>query len=109
MPLGNEPIVDKLILTAGADFEHRINVAAGETIPNGTTAKIVILADDGTATVPLATWPATTVTGSYVRWRVESGVADTIPDRSVYRLYIVYDDTPTLDHCWYRGTVTRKQ
>lgn len=110
MPIGNDPIsTEKLILTAGADFTYRANAAAGETIPTGTTASIKIYPDNKTATAPTATWAASAVTGGYIEWLIQSTQADLIPDRSFYRLYVVYPETPTLEHCWYRGTVSRKQ
>jgi hypothetical protein len=57
----------------------------------------------------LATWPATAVTGGYAEWTIQSEQADLIPDRSFYRMYVSYPETPTLEHCWFRGSVTRKQ
>lgn len=109
MPLGNQPINDTLILTAGADFVHRINAPVGETIPVGTSAAIGIFPDQETATAATAVWPAATVTGSYVEWRIESEIADEIEDGAYFRLYVIYDDEPTLEHCWYLGNVERQQ
>lgn len=109
MPLGNSPISDKLILTAGADFVHRINAPAGETVPIGTTAAIAIYPSQDTDAVAIATWPAAAVTGGYIAWRIEAEFADEIADGAYFRLYVIYDDEPTLEHCWYRGTVKRMQ
>lgn len=109
MPLGNSPISEKLILTAGADFVHRINAPAGEEIPIGTAAFIAIYPSQDTDAVADTLWPATTVTGGYIAWRVEAEDADEIADGAYFRLYVTYDDTPTLEHCWYRGTVKRMQ
>jgi hypothetical protein len=110
MPIGNDPIAtEKLILTSGADFTYRANAAAGETIPTSTTAMIGFYPDQDTGTTPIALWPATAVTGAYIEWLVQSDEADDIPGDAFFRLYVVYPETPTLEHCWYRGKVARKQ
>lgn len=110
MPIGNDPIAtEKVLLTAGADFTYRAKCDPGETIPTGTTAHIGFYPDQNTETAPIATWNATAVTGAYAEWLIQSEQTDLIPDRMFYRIYVVYPETPTLEHCWYRGKVARKQ
>lgn len=108
--IGHEPLTEKITLTLGADFTHRINADPGDVIPPGSTARICFYPPGRTDTlVPLAEWAHTTITDRYVYWRVESELADLIPKRAHFRVYINYPDNPTLNHCWYVGDVTRKQ
>lgn len=109
MPLGNEPIIDTVVLTAGADWAHRINVASGETLPTGTTAVIRFYADKETASTPIAQFNANNVNEVYAEWRVESTSLDAIENNSFFRIYVTYPETPTFENCWYRGKVQRQQ
>ena len=106
-PIGRKPIVLPLILTAAADFEHELVPAT--VYPAGMTARIAFYATDATDAAELDSWDATTATTSEVSWRIESEVADEIPTRSFYRLYAIFDETPTLERCWFRGKVQREQ
>ncbi|MDH6279329.1 DUF7264 domain-containing protein [Prescottella agglutinans] len=105
-PLGHVPEKRPLILSKGADFIQQIEPKeADSTFPEGSTARIVIVDSDE---VQLASWPAE-VQPSQLFWRVESEQADTIPDRSAYRLYLSFPTVPFIDVLWFYGTVQRKQ
>lgn len=106
-PLGRKPISTPLILSAGADFELVLTPATG--YPSGIDARIALYATDATDAVELDSWSATVATTSEISWRIESEVADTIPAQSVYRLFAIFPETPTLERCWYRGRVQRQQ
>lgn len=103
-PLGYQPIKRPLILSLGADFGHILRPATG-TYPAGTTSRIVISNDAGTT---LATWTATTST-TQIEYTIQNTETDLIPDRSKYRLYIVYPGTPATDFLVFYGLVQRKQ
>lgn len=108
---GNSPIRDSLILTRGADFVARYGVNASDPdIPAGTTARIEITATDSTTAPILATWAAVDVQPRFIDFRVEESETDEIPERYRYRLMVAIPDAPyTIDHCWYFGSITRKQ
>lgn len=106
-PIGRKPVVENLILTAGADFEHELTPAT--VYPAGMTARIAFYATDATDADELDSWAATTTTTSEVSWRIESTDADAIPTGSRYRLYAIFDEDPTLERCWFRGRVAREQ
>ncbi len=100
--LGNEPIVETLLLVTGQDFVHQIDVPDGSFIPAGTSCALVIY--DAANTV-IATWNAT-VTTDWVSWLIHSEVSDTITIPAFFRIYIHFSDGK--DFCWYRGQVARQ-
>ncbi len=100
--LGNEPIIETLLLVTGQDFVHQIVVPEGNFIPVGTTCSIVIYDPAGTA---LATWSGS-VTTAWVSWLVHSEVSDTITIPATFRIYVHFADGK--DFCWYRGQVARQ-
>lgn len=100
--LGNEPIVETLLLVTGQDFVHQIDVPEGNFIPVGTTCSIVIYDPAGNV---LATWSAS-VTTAWVSWLIHSEVSDTITIPATFRVYVHYADGK--DFCWYRGHVARQ-
>ena len=107
---GNDPIIDTLILTRGADFEAVYRRAPTDPpIPDGTTARIEITEDDETDSPILDTWAASTVTADEIGFRVESDATDLIDDGTHHRLMLRFPDTPTLDRCWNRGPIRRNQ
>lgn len=107
-PLGHVPIKSKLTLSKGADFAQIVRRQPSDpAIPTGSTAEIKLYTK-GAETV-LATWTAIAVTEDYAEFRVESEQADPIPAGSIFRLYIHYPETPTLDLLWIYGDVQRKQ
>ncbi|MEV0759508.1 hypothetical protein [Nocardia sp. NPDC050435] len=109
MPIGRQPLRDKLILTLGADLVHTIKLPNGRTFPSGTTAVIRFYPPGKTNTlVSIAEFPAI-VFPDRAEWRVESELADPVPDRAHYRIYVSYPETPRLDHCWVIGDVSRQQ
>lgn len=103
-PLGYQPVKKPLILSLGADFGHILKPDSG-TYPAGTTSRIVVTNDAGTT---LATWNAT-VTTTAIEYAIQSTETDAIPDRSKYRLYIVYPGSPATDFLVFYGPVQRKQ
>ena len=107
-PLGHDPIVETLILTAGADFELVLNPETG-TYPTGLTGRIAFYASSATEAAEVDSWDSTTATTEELSWRIESEIADEIPKGTYYRLYAIFDEAPTLERCWYRGKVQRKQ
>lgn len=107
-PLGHDPEIEPLILTAGADYELVLNPETG-TYPIGMTGRISFYAASATDAAEIDSWDSTTATTSELSWRIESEVADLIPKGLYYRLYAIFDETPTLERCWYRGKVQRKQ
>lgn len=107
-PLGRDPVVKPLILSAGADYELVLEPETG-TYPVGMTGRIGFYATADTDAAEIDSWDSTTATTSELSWRVESEVADEIPKGLFYRLYAIFDETPTLERCWYRGKVQRKQ
>ena len=107
---GNIPLTDDLILTRGADFVATYRPAPGDpAIPSGTTARIEIPEGTDTDDDIIATWPATEVTATEVRFRVESEDTDQIEHLARYRLMVRIEDVPDLDLCWYRGPIKRQQ
>ena len=107
---GNDPIVDTMILTRGADFEATYQRAASDpAIAAGTTARIEITEDDDLDSPILATWVASTVTADVIGFVVQSDATDLVADGTHYRLMIRFPGTPNPDRCWYRGPVRRKQ
>lgn len=97
----------KLWLTRGQDFQQIINPPEGEMFPAGTTARIDFYTEPNAG--PLLTSWAATVTNTEATWRQESEVADTIPDRTAYYLYISFPETPRAEYCPAYGNVQRKQ
>lgn len=107
---GHVPIKDKLTLTRGADFMHEVGPSVSDPdLPSGTSARIEITETNDTDAEIVDTWDAVFVDSRIVRFRVESEVCDLIPARFCWRLMVRYPDTPDIDHCWYYGTVERKQ
>lgn len=106
---GHVPVKEALVLTLGADFVHKYQRQATDpVIPVGTTARIELYTSADT-TDTIAVWNAVLVDDPVVHFRIESDLADLIPNRAHYRLYIKFPDTPTLDMCWMYGDVSRKQ
>lgn len=107
--MSEKSIKEPLVLTLGEDFARNYNVAAGETLPVGTTARIDFFADKDSSVV-LDSWAASEVATSVVRFRVEKEEADLIADRTHYRMYVVFPETPNdFDRCWTFGDVKRIQ
>lgn len=113
---GNDPIVDALLLTRGADFVNTWHIADTDpNIPAGTTARIEFTESDDTDADIIATWASTsfTVGERDITCRVESddsGDDLDLVDGLFWRLIVTIPDTPeNLDHCWYRGKTKRKQ
>lgn len=106
--LGRTPEKITLVLTQGADFTQVIRTVEFEQFPVDT-AVMIRFYNDANDTTPFATWEAD-VTSRQAEWRVESELADAIPDRTPFRLYVSYPEEPTtLEHCWFAGRVARKQ
>lgn len=106
--LGYTPTKKALILSAGADFVHVINAPAGSTIPTGTTARIAFYASSDTTAPEIASWTGVVATDR-IEWRIESAQADLIENRSKFRLYVTYPETPTWEVLWFIGDVKRIQ
>ncbi|WP_411815562.1 hypothetical protein [Gordonia sp. SND2] len=107
---GHIPLKDDLVLTRGADFVARYDIATSDPdIPTGTTATIEITETSDTDAVVVATWTADLVASRYVAFRVESDLIDSIESGWRYRLLVSIPDTPTLEHCWYYGAIKRQQ
>ncbi|MGB3602701.1 MAG: hypothetical protein WBA38_04010 [Gordonia sp. (in: high G+C Gram-positive bacteria)] len=107
---GNQPIKDTLILTRGADYIADFKKHASDPpINSATTARIEFTDGNDTDATILETWDAAEVLPDMIRFRTESETADLIDDRTNYRLIISFPDTPSLEHCWYFGTVKRIQ
>lgn len=106
--LGYTPETITLVLTQGADFTQVIKTPAGETFPLDTTVTIRFY-NDPNDTTPIASWEADVIS-TQAEWRVESELADAIPDRTPFRMYVSYPEIPnSLEHCWFTGRVARKQ
>ncbi|WP_280350364.1 DUF7264 domain-containing protein [Nocardia abscessus] len=109
MGFGREPEPETITLTLGADYTQKINIPPETPLPDGTVVTIKFYPPRAKNTpTSIAEWAAT-VTPELVQWRVESALADAIPDKAHFRIYVSYPDTPTLEHCWYVGDVIRKQ
>ena len=107
---GHEPESEPIYLTLGSDFVNNYRPAVGETIPAGTTARIDLYPPGQKNTLTtIASWPAVVVDSDVVKFRVESELADEVPHRAHYRLYVNYPDDPTLDQCWVYGDVSRRK
>ena len=113
---GNDPIVDALILTRGADFVNTWHINTSDPdIPAGTTARIEFTEDDATDADIVATWSSSsfTVGERDIACRVESVDSGDDLDLTAglfWRLIVTIPETPEdLDHCWYRGKTKRKQ
>ncbi|WP_068059423.1 LtfC-like domain-containing protein [Nocardia xishanensis] len=102
MTIGNEPLIDTLVLVKGQDFIHEILMPAGESVPPSTTCELII--SDLTGAV-LADWDAS-VASTSISWNVSSTVADTINLPATFRIYVHYSDGK--DFCWYAGQVVRE-
>lgn len=107
--LGNEPIPEKIVLSLGADFVQKFRADPGEVIPTGSTVHIRFYPPGQTDTLVFTHEAACNVYDTYAEARIESTIADTIPRKAHWRVYISYPDTPSLEHCWYVGDVVRKQ
>lgn len=106
--LGREPEKITLVLSQGADFTQIIKTPEDETFPLDTTVTIKFYVDPNDST-PIASWEADVIS-TQAEWRVESEVADAIPDRTPFRMYVSYPEDPSsLEHCWFTGRVARKQ
>ena len=108
-----EPIERNERLTRGEDFARYYERGANDTpFPAGTTARIEISKDAKVDSPLIATWEATEVTDDWLHFWVQSTEAETIPHNYRYRLMVRYPavepDTETLDLCWYRGKIVRK-
>lgn len=103
MTIGNEPIIETLVLAPGQDFIHDIFPPAGGSIPAGTTVTLIFYAA-GDKSV-LATWPAS-VTSAAASWDVSTTVVETLSFPADFRIFVHYTDGA--DFCWYRGTVSRQ-
>ncbi|MBF6085236.1 hypothetical protein IU485_28100 [Nocardia cyriacigeorgica] len=109
MTIGREPKRDTLILTLGADFVHTIKLTAHRSFPAGTTIGLHFYPPgDPNAIVPMYSFSAL-VYPERAEWWIESSVVDAIPDRAHFRIYVSYPETPTLEHAWFIGEVTRLQ
>lgn len=106
---GNIPIKDDLILTRGADFVARYDVHPDDPdIGGGATARIEITETSDTDSAIVDTWDGV-VSARYIEFRTESEDCDEIPAQFKYRLLVSLPDSPTLEHCWYFGSIKRKQ
>jgi hypothetical protein len=101
MPIGNEPIVESLVLVKGQDFMHDIFAPDGESFAVGTTAEIIFYDASGTS---LDEWSAS-VNSAAISWSVDKAVADTIPHPANFSIFIHFPDGA--DFCWYKGSVVR--
>ncbi|MGX1809751.1 LtfC-like domain-containing protein [Nocardia sp. NPDC055321] len=101
MAIGNQPIIETLLLKRGQDLIHDIDLPAGETFPPSTTVTLIVydLAD-----TVLATWTAS-VSTSTASWDVASTVTDTIPLPAKFAIFVHYSDGA--DFRWYEGSVAR--
>ena len=107
---GNIPIKDDLILTRGADYVADFKKHPDDPpIPSATTARIEITETADTDAPIITTWTAASIASDTIGFRTESENADLIEAGTRYRLLVSFPDTPTLDHCWYYGSIKRKQ
>lgn len=106
---GKSPVQDQLILTRDADFVHTYP-ATSETLPSGTTARIVITKTAALDSAVLATWTAT-VTESEIAFRVQQTDTNMIPAGARYRMLVTFPEVngAVLDECWFRGKIIREQ
>jgi len=113
MAIGNEPVVEPLILTRGADLVHNFDLNDTDPdIPDGATARIEITEDQETDSPIIETWTTLTREARKFVCRVESedsGDNEAIENGFRYRLIVSLPDSPTLEHCWRRGPITRQQ
>jgi hypothetical protein len=103
---GRDPIVRDITVTKGADFAQILRPEGGAKFPAGTTARIDVL-NRATEAI-ITTWPAN-VTPDEATWIQQSTAVDAVPDKSLYRLYLVFPTTPPLDMCWYEGQIKRSR
>lgn len=113
MAIGNEPIVEPLILTRGADLVHDFDLDLDDPdIPEDATARIEVTADEETDSPILATWTSLTREARKFACRVESDLCSDLPEienEYRYRLIVSLPGSPTLEHCWRRGPIRRDQ
>ncbi|MGW4364512.1 LtfC-like domain-containing protein [Nocardia takedensis] len=104
--LGYRPNRYTILLTRGAAFVQRFEVA-GEPLPEGTTSWLDIYNTDDEL---LTTWLATTVTAFAVEYFVGAAHTDEVGDRTraAYNLYLSYPGS-WLPYCWFRGPIIREQ
>ncbi|MGC0364990.1 hypothetical protein ABH922_002974 [Rhodococcus sp. 27YEA15] len=99
---GWRPIREAIDLTKGADWIYSRDRDDG---PFPTNTVIEIKWASG------ATWPAT-IAGSRAAWRVESEVADLIPENTEYTIFVRYPNLTTStfdDYAWKIGRCRRTQ
>jgi hypothetical protein len=103
--LGNEPIVETMVIVSGQDFSHFFGVAeTSSSFPPGTALTLKIFGrDDG---AQLGAWPAVAVQSGGALVQISSEDLLTVPDGSVFRVYVTYPGDQDL--CWYRGRVWRR-
>lgn len=102
MGLGWKPSFDALNLTTGADWIFERTNSAGPFLP-ATTAEIVWATGQ--------TWAAT-ISANKISWRVESTVADLIPNKTKFTIWIRYPNgntSTTDDYPWIVGCAQRSQ
>lgn len=107
---GNIPIKDTVILTRGADYVADFKKHPDDPPIHSATSARIEFTDGNDTDAPIhTTWNASEVTTDMIRFRTESEDADLIENGTNYRLIVSFPDTPTLEHCWYYGTVKRTQ
>lgn len=107
---GNVPIKEDLTLTRGADFLALFKkLPTDPDIPSGTSARIEITQTNLTSADIEELWEAKAVHTDSIEFRIESEEADLVPSGWRYRLIVSFPDSPTLEHCWYYGSIKRVQ
>ena len=105
--IGHEPQKETVVLTADADLYQVIRIG-GIELPTGTTARLAFYATSDTEAPELLNLPGV-VTVDSITFRSESTVVDAVPNRTRFRVYVSYPETPTLEDCWFVGAVKRIQ
>lgn len=100
---GYEPIVEKMIVIDGQDFQHFFGVGDEYAFTIGTTLTLKIYDREDNQ---LGAWPAVAVAPSGALVQITADDLSPIPDGSQFRVYVQYPDGADL--CWYRGRVWRR-
>lgn len=97
--LGNTPVLARLSLIDGQDFEHTLTTAVA--LPGGTTVALEIL--NATRTYSYGIWPVTDLVA-----RIDASDHAIVPHGSWFRLWVTYpSDGGRI--CWLAGPVERNR
>lgn len=102
--IGNEPLVDNMVIVSGQDFTHFFGVTDDDPFPLGTTLTLKVFSREGDQ---IGAWPAINVQPSGALVQITADDLDPVPDAATFKVFVQYPNMPT-GLCWYRGRVWRR-